>query len=53
MPSAPSDNLHVAAVALLKGRAAPDDDQDAVRRQLLDHLAGHEDAMWRSSPTAI
>ena len=50
MPSTPSDTLHAAAVALLTAWAAPDDDQDAVRRQLLDHLAGHEDAMWRSCP---
>ena len=46
----PSDALHAAAVALLTGWVAPDDDQDAVRRQLLDHLTVHEDAMWRSCP---
>jgi 8-oxo-dGTP pyrophosphatase MutT (NUDIX family) len=46
----PSDPLHASAVALLTGWAAPDDDQDEVRRQLLDHLASHADAMWRSCP---
>jgi 8-oxo-dGTP pyrophosphatase MutT (NUDIX family) len=46
----PADSLHASAVALLTGWPAPDDRQDEVRRQLVDHLAGHADAMWRSCP---
>jgi 8-oxo-dGTP pyrophosphatase MutT (NUDIX family) len=46
----PADPLHESAVALLSHWSAPDEQQDSVRRQLLTHLAAHDDAMWRSCP---
>jgi len=46
----PADPLHDSAVALLSHWSAPDEQQDGVRRQLLAHLAAHDDAMWRSCP---
>jgi 8-oxo-dGTP pyrophosphatase MutT (NUDIX family) len=41
-------SLHGEAVRLLTGWTAPDPSQDRVRRGYLDHLAAHDDAMWRS-----
>jgi 8-oxo-dGTP pyrophosphatase MutT (NUDIX family) len=46
----PYDPLHASATALLTAWTAPDPHQDELRRQLLDHLTGHDDAMWRSCP---
>ena len=50
MPAVPAA-LHDRATALLEGWPAPDPTQDGLRRQILEHLATHEDAMWRSCPT--
>ncbi|RJL33656.1 NUDIX domain-containing protein [Bailinhaonella thermotolerans] len=36
------------ATAVLSAWTAPSEEQDAVRRDFLGHLAAHEDAMWRS-----
>jgi 8-oxo-dGTP pyrophosphatase MutT (NUDIX family) len=40
------------ARALLSGWAAPDAQQDALRVELLEHLDGHADAMWKQGPPA-
>ena len=39
--------LHADAVRALSEWAAPDPAQDALRRDFLDHLAAHDDGMWR------
>jgi 8-oxo-dGTP pyrophosphatase MutT (NUDIX family) len=43
--------LHAEATALLTAWSAPDPAQEELRRQILEHLATHDDAMWRSCPT--
>lgn len=40
--------LHADATAVLGGWRAPDAEQEALREFYLKHLAGHDDAMWRS-----
>lgn len=44
--------LHSDAVGLLSAWEAPDDDQEALRRAYLDHLADNPDGVWRTCPTA-
>lgn len=41
-------SLHEAAVGTLSAWPAPDDRQERLRRDFLDHLAGHQDGTWRS-----
>ncbi len=43
--------LHASATALLEAWHAPSPAQDDLRHQILEHLATHEDAMWRTCPT--
>jgi 8-oxo-dGTP pyrophosphatase MutT (NUDIX family) len=40
-------SLHDDAVRVLHGWTAPDDRQERVRAEFLDHLAAHPDGMWR------
>ena len=40
------------ARALLSGWPAPDAQQEGLRVELLEHLAAHEDAMWKQGPPA-
>jgi 8-oxo-dGTP pyrophosphatase MutT (NUDIX family) len=46
----PGDDLRASAAALLAGWAPPDREQERLTRMILDHLATHPDAMWRSCP---
>ena len=46
-PAGPTD-LHASAVSVLAGWAAPDRDQDDLRRTYLEHLLAHDDGMWRT-----
>jgi 8-oxo-dGTP pyrophosphatase MutT (NUDIX family) len=39
--------LHADALAVLNGWAAPDADQERLRRRYVDHLAGHVDGLTR------
>lgn len=41
-------SLHADAVRLLAGWQPPDDAQDRLRRDFLEHLADHPDGVWRS-----
>jgi 8-oxo-dGTP pyrophosphatase MutT (NUDIX family) len=43
-----SESLHKDAVRTLRSWAAPDADQDLLRRDYLDHLEQREDGVWRS-----
>ena len=40
------------AQAVLSAWSAPDAQQEQLRAELLDHLATHEDAMWKQGPAA-
>ncbi|MFI6517451.1 NUDIX hydrolase [Spirillospora sp. NPDC050679] len=40
--------LHADAVRVLESWAAPDEEQEGVRREFLEHLADHPDGMWRA-----
>ncbi|MEZ0091030.1 NUDIX hydrolase [Streptacidiphilus sp. EB129] len=42
------DALHTDARLVLSGWTAPDDEQDLLRRDYLDHLEARPDGMWRS-----
>lgn len=44
-------SLHGDAVRVLSGWTAPDDRQDALRRDFLAHLKRHENGMWRECVT--
>lgn len=41
-------SLHADAVSTLRAWQAPDAAQDALRCDFLDHLAAHDDGVWRS-----
>ncbi len=46
------NDLHADAVRVLSTWAAPDDEQEALRRAYLAHLAANPDGVWRACPTA-
>ncbi|MHA6762791.1 NUDIX hydrolase [Streptacidiphilus sp. PAMC 29251] len=43
-----SDPLHQDVVRTLRAWAAPDDEEDLLRRDYLDHLEARQDGVWRS-----
>lgn len=45
-------NLHADAVSTLRAWQAPDAAQDALRCDFLDHLAAHDDGVWRCGAPA-
>jgi 8-oxo-dGTP pyrophosphatase MutT (NUDIX family) len=40
--------LHADALAVLRGWAAPTDEEELLRKEFLEHLHTHDDAMWRA-----
>ena len=45
-------SLHADAVRTLRAWQAPDAAQEALRAEFLDHLAAHDDGLWRSCAPA-